>query len=292
MPVKSAAVDIDADGRPERLEIEVQGTARGEAPVVHRADGRATDLRYATRLVDDGDRLGISTTARWLLSGRRVYVLHYGGWGEGYLRFAWRLGPDGQAHAVCRFAPVTRVTLEPRTPGDAPVCRAVAAGRTATLPVRRRDPPSWSPAHDFIAARGQVTGDTAVDFDNSGRVRALQRIEGASSAGAGYQLHYFDLDPAAPQAGRAELLRMQSLDLSDAYPRRTCLDAEPSWLRYRGAIYLDTRSIAWAKPAGERAEYRWIDTIARGVPRRVCEARYVHMPPRLTGVWRGRWTAP
>jgi hypothetical protein len=285
-PLEVARLDLDGDGRAEALGVESQGTAHYDwAYVAGRAGRKAVEL--APGVAQEDDWLGLATQ-RWLTTHGRAYLLHYAGWGTAYLHYVGRVGGDGKERLVCRFQPVTRVSMAAVRPQDAALCAAVSAGRVRYAPVARLSTPEPWPAGDFLAARGEALGTANVDFDNSGRARAVTLVQGESSAGSGCQLSFYD---TAASPDRARLAVLQGLDFKDtAFPRRTCYDAEPRWFAYADKHYLETRSRDAAAPRLERSEYHWVDVLEGGRARRVCEARYLHRLPRLTGVWKDAWT--
>ena len=237
--------------------------------------------------VEDDD-WGWNMSQRWLIHSGRAYVLRFAGYGTGYLRFVSRIGADLVEHPLCKFEPQTEIALDRGTPADDDVCKAVAEHRVKYETVDRFSEPREAPGHDIVAGKAMVTGKLTIDFANDRRPAVAYLYEVGSSAGAGCTLKYFDAAPKdAASRGHELLAAMQGLDLSDAYSRRTCADAEPRWFTFDRRHYLETKSTAADGPKSERDEYRYVDVIEHGKPRRACEASYAHKPPKLSGIWDG-----
>jgi len=246
-----------------------------------------SDVTISELAVEDDD-WGWNMSQLWLIHSGRAYVLRFAGYGTGYLRFVSRVGADLVEHPLCKFQPQTEIGLDRATPADADVCKAVAEHRVTYETVDRLPEPRAAPGHDIVAGTSLVTGKLTVDFANDRRPAHVYLYEVGSSAGAGCALKYFDSAPKdLVSRGHQLLTAMQGLDLGDAYSRRTCADAEPRWFTFDHRHYLETESTAADAPTAERDEYRTIDVIEHGKPRRACEASYAHAPPKLTGIWDG-----
>jgi hypothetical protein len=290
-PLSQANFDLNGDGQPEHLEIVPgSGTWRTYHPQVTWSDGRTSELDDdSIELIDEDWRW--SEGARWLLEGGRAYVLHYSGTEPTYLRYLGRV--DGLKESpMCRFSPRAQVTLKALRPADQRICDEVASGRMRYLQptlTPRRDPAPAPTDWNFTAS---VRGRVRVDFENAGAPTDLYLMEAGSTAGSGCTLQYFDTTRAdQPSPARAQIMAMQRMEVTEeeAYPRRTCRDAQPRWFSFQGKQYLETKAERASSPRHERDEYHWVDILDDGKPRQVCEARYQHQPPRLVGAWYEGW---
>lgn len=290
--VSSAIFDIDGDGTPERLSIGYQGSARSPTHEIVRANGTevALTLPHGTSPEDDWNW---SWGKKWLIHDGRGYALRFSGRGTGYLRSVSRVDQDFTERPICKFSPRTDTRLRSKIVDDTELCRAVQAGQVAPLDIA---PDSPRAIHNRKVPGGNTysTGHVNVDYLNDGRTESLLLVNAASGAGSGCDLSYYDTVPTKFETpDHVVLMKMQSLDLSDVWPRRTCHDDTPRWFVFDGQSYLETKSQMAANPGAEAMEYHWVDTIENGVARRICEGEYVHRQPKLIGVWTGTgWQAP
>jgi hypothetical protein len=290
--VKAAVFDLDGDGAAERLGIADEGTMHIDHYLVTKPDGSDT-IAISEPVVEDDD-WGWNMSQRWLIYSGRAYILRFAGYDTGYLRFVSRVGPDPVERPLCKFEPQTEIGLDPAKPADNDVCKAVTGHQVKYEAVERFPEPREAPGHDLIAGTASITGKLSIDFANGGKPTDAFLYEVDSSAGAGCSLKYFDTAAEDLTSPHHQLLTaLQGLDLSDAYSRRTCADAEPRWFTFNGNHYLETESTAAETPTSERDEYRFVDVIDNGKPRHACEANYQHQPPKRAGVWDGaNWAAP
>lgn len=289
--VRAAVFDLDGEGTPERLSVADEGTMHIDHYAVAKADG--SEVAIAEPAVDDDD-WAWNMTQRWLIYAGRAYVLRFAGYGTDYPRFVSRIGPGPVEQPLCKLAPQTEVALEAKTTADADLCKAVASGAVRYETATRFPEPRAAPGRDIVGGKATATGKIALDFANDGRSAEAYLYEVESGAGGGCDLKYFDTAPADLKSPHHQLLAaLQGLDFNDAYTRRTCADAEPGWFTFQRKHYLETRAEDASTPASERDEYRFVDVVDRGKPRRVCEAEYTHQPPKLVGVWDGaKWGPP
>ena len=287
---KTGTLDLDGDGSPERLVIATGGTADVESYQISHADG--SDVTIVPADAGYGDGAFIDGSVRWLVSGGRAYVLTFGGRGLGYLAYVQRITGEFKEQPVCRFQSHLAVRLAPATARDSGVCSAVQARRVAYARVAKFAQPQGDPRFDVPGGPASLVGKAVVDWANTGHPGAVYAGEILSSAGGGCTLSYFDTrEGHTPD--RTRLMALQHMDVTDAFPRRTCRDAQTRWLTFKGRTYLETRSTAAGAPRGEDFEYREVAMLQGGRARTVCQARYDHQPPTVDAWWTGEgWSAP
>ena len=288
--VNSASLDLDGDGSPENLTVVEQGTAHVQSYQVSHADGSDVVIEGAD--AGFGDGAFMDGSERWLIQGGRAYVLTYAGRGDGYLVFVERITPGFKELPVCRFHPRTIVRLAPAAARDAPVCAAVSARRVSYARLSKFASPQPEPRFDVPGGPAFLVGKAVVDWANTGHPSAVYVGEIASGAGGGCNLNYFDTrEGHTPE--RARLMALQHMDPADAYPRRTCHDAQTRWFTLRGRTYLETRSTQADAPSAEDLEYHEVAMLQGGHPRTVCQAKYTHPAPDIDAWWTGEgWSAP
>jgi hypothetical protein len=287
---RTAALDLDGDGSPEQLSVVEGGTAHVESYQIARADG--ADVTLTTADAGYGDGAFFDGGVRWLVQEGRAYVLVFAGRGQGYLAYVQRITGDLREQPVCRFRPSVAVRLAPVAARDAAACDAIRAGRVSYARVGKFAQPQGDPRFDAPGGPASLVGKAVVDWANTGHPGAVYAGEILSSAGGGCTLSYFDTrEGHTPD--RMRLMALQHMDVTDAFPRRTCRDAQTRWLTFRGRTYLETRSTAAEAPHGEDFEYREVTMLQGGRARTVCQARYDHRPPTVDAWWTGEgWSAP
>jgi hypothetical protein len=290
--VLAAVFDIDGDGRPETLVINDEGTMHNERFAVRRADGSEAKIAHADLRGIDGDDAW-TLGQRWLIHDGRAYVIRFADT-TGYPRYVSRVDAQLREHPLCKFIPHTEILWLPATPTDQSVCKRVEAGTVRYLETTALKASRTVVGPEVPGGVVQVTGRIHLDFANDRRPATLFLYEISSGAGRGCQLDYFDLAPSS-RKGRdhVDLMHMQNLNLRDSFPRETCNDEEPRWFSYAGRQFLESQSRDSKAPQNSRDEFHVVDVMENGHPRRMCQARYLHLPADIAGVWNGStWLPP
>ncbi|HWA63133.1 MAG TPA: hypothetical protein VG939_17270 [Caulobacteraceae bacterium] len=286
--VTAAALDLDGDGQVEQLSVADEGTAHVESYQIRRADGRAVEVPPLDLGYPDGAFFGGSV--RWLVANGRAYVLTFAGRGTGYLAYASRITGAFRERPLCRFQPHATVSLRPARKADAPVCRALGAGKVRFLPPDPLAAPRDDKRFDPPGGTARLVARLKADVDNSRRRSEVFQGEISSGAGAGCEISYYDT--AAGRGGlHPALMRLQGMNDRDTYPSGGCRDDRARWFRLGNRVYLETRSTESIAPTAEAYEYHTVSILEHGRARTVCKAAYTHPAPRLTAWWDGAaWT--
>lgn len=288
--VSSAVFDIDGDGISERLSVGEEGTAHSLVYRIERADGTIVDLARPPSPEEDWRW---TRGKKWLTHDGRSYALRFSGRGTGYLDSITRIMPDFSEQPVCKFVPRVETLLLPSDKDGQSVCSAVRANAVDYLPAARTEEEEL-PDRGIPGGNAYRIGEAHVDFMNNGQEELLPLVNISSGAGSGCDLFFYDMMPVRYETGdRDILMTMQSIDLADAYPRRTCYDDMPRWFTFGDQQYLETRSRHAESPSAEASEYHWVASVKNGMARKICEATYRHEQPQLIGIWSGSgWRAP
>lgn len=289
---RNLVIDLDGDGRTERIEIGSMGTMHMDYVRLHRDGAREGSADPPASFEETDEERGWNYGRAVLAYAGAAYLVEFRGNAPRYLDRIGRILPDGSLLPVCRFAPQPRRSFvgagaaPGRAANEAPaLCEAASAGRVRALAERRY---SEARVVETGAHARHHSGELDVDFDNDGRPERLLRTGLDSSAGRGCHQEGYALPPGAPAAARALLERLQDR----APDRGSCYDGTVRWLRHAGRSYLEIASRSSAEPRQEGEEYHFIATVENGRARRVCEARYALDRPRLIA-WGGTtgWTA-
>lgn len=235
----STVVDLNGDGKTERVQITYEGTA-------HYPYMQVFDLK-------SGAAVGISEPDKdfngpWADSiglvpfNGQTYVLHYRI--GGYPVLLTSINENFQEQIICRFAnePVETVG---KGSVDKKLCAVILKeGHPSYLPFMEEH--SVNPqANELIEASTEKAG--MVDVDNDGKEEPIVAIQYASGAGAGCDYNYFALlnsERTSLASGRVRdlLVQMQGLEqVHFRHPVPSCRGNITGWFHLNGITYYETK---------------------------------------------------
>ena len=270
--INLGVLDLNNDGNFEVLENGLL-TESGERLEIELRDPLAEDaLRW------------FNGTA-WLPYKGRFYRVYLDEVGGAFVKAISHIGPDNKEDVICYFD--NKVTEAIRaTRGDQEfwdICRAVESGEVVEVVLFEK--PSPISVEDLNrttpGSRHYPEATHLFDFDNDGEDERLLQIGVYSSAGRGCDLQYYELlESEGPElrfgAKRDLLMRLQSVNVEDAYPHRRCPGIS-RWIRYRGQVLFETK-YRDKQPLGTHELYRDVTAVRGQEVTRICYGDFVVRP--------------
>jgi tetratricopeptide (TPR) repeat protein len=235
----STIVDLNGDGKTERVQITYEGTA-------HYPYMQVFDVKLGTAVEisePDKDFNGPWADSIGLVPfNGQTYVLHYSMGGYPVLLTAFN--ENFQEQIICRFANEPIETVGEGSE-DKKLCAVILKeGHPSYLPFMEEH--SVNPqANELIEASTEKAG--MVDVDNDGKEEPIVAIQYASGAGAGCDYNYFallnsDRTSLAPGRVRDLLVQMQGLEQEHfRHPVPSCRGNVTGWFRLSGITYYETK---------------------------------------------------
>jgi len=274
--VRDGVFDVDNDGMADRVVSGKRiGTRHGDMFTLTDPLGRAHE--YA---VDQDDPWRWTLGAGWLPFRGFFYAVHFHGEDGSFPSHMTLHTPMG-SEVICAFRSSVTEHASALSPADQPLCRRVvdqgiddaAIGPSTPRSSDRRETDTNLPRRRETHAQAEYV----VDFDNDGVDERLVLLAFATGAGRGFDNRYFDITESSDRAaggdgGRALLMRLQGVDLTDTYPIRDRPSNMPRWVRIDGKMYLENRHVG---PSESRAAlFHDLRTVQDGAIRDVCNVTF------------------
>ncbi len=280
-------IDINNDGEPDNVRVEMEGSSATETIWVDDPDGLTVAPSPA-----DGDMTPLGSEVRLIEIDNRTYHVRYNrGWRDEptprhYPVYVAYQSPDNTINWLCTFEAATPPPVLAPVEGrpDAPeICDYVEAQREATHGNLRFAPmPASVPALTY--SESQFSQIAAIDFMNEGEVHTILKGVYSSGAGAGCETNFFALQTPAQHPDAASLLeRLQSPNkpmAEDALNRPVTADGGMVACRGNAArfhsidrrVMLEQRFPDPSGPKSKSQEFWWVTTVENGEVITLCEA--------------------
>lgn len=234
LSVPSGKLDINNDGKPEKVSVISEGTAHFEHVVVADMDGKEIELAHDYEDDWESDNLRWALDRLLIRHGGQIYIL---GMTNDYLQYLSRVGKDNVERVVCQFAqreqPVERLVSSK----DDKLCKAAMA--------RDLNYVKYEKVHALTHASIQEAGFYAtmsgklaalIDINNDGQVEPVVQFELASGRGRGCDaVHLGVLNKA-----RNKL----DMGMTKKLPEPACDGVIQAPFLYEGKIYIEKLGVS------------------------------------------------